>query len=85
MKNERGKIKREDNDKFVKLFNTDSILHNENVKAAKRLCIEMEIRYKEMGKTYTIPIKKGVKIVTREKYIEYQKSNNKLKTSQCIG
>lgn len=76
MKNERGKIKRENNDKFVKLLNTDSILHNENVEVAKRLCIEMEQRDKEMGKIYTIPIKKGVKVVTKDKYLEYLESNN---------
>jgi len=48
MKNERGKIKKDDNNKFVKLFNTDSILHNENIVTAKKLCIETKQWNKEL-------------------------------------
>jgi hypothetical protein len=81
MKNTRGKIKREESDKVVKLFNKDSILHNENIDEAKKLCIELEQRDKNMGKFYAIPIKKGVKIVTREKYLTYIKTNKQLKSN----
>lgn len=72
MRNDRGKIKRQDNNKVVSFFDTNNVLHNENIEVAKRLCVEMEQRDKEMGKIYTIPIKKGVKVVTREKYLEYK-------------
>ena len=77
MRNDRGKIKRQDNNKVVSFFDTNQVLHNENIEVAKRLCIEMEQRDKEMGKIYYIPIKKGVKVVTKNKYLEYLESNNK--------
>ena len=76
MRNDRGKIKREGNNKVVSFFDTNQVLHNENIEVAKRLCVEMEQRDKEMGKIYTIPLKKGVKVVTKNKYLEYLKSNN---------
>lgn len=59
-------------------------MHNENVDEAKKLCTELEQRDKNMSKVYTIPIKKGVKIVTQDKYLAYIKTNKKLKQPNAI-